>query len=165
MQPSRMAPKHTVRRVPRVPRSARFATKRSIASKHGLAAVDVNNFHGNRWRSWVERREKMRLIEIMFVPDLAARVWPAERVLLGLRVDRQIRALLRECALEVCYHASDVCTAEQAQILKRPIYLDLRSKFTRTLTSQNCSPAPARKLQPLLGGSLSGGEGGGAHAA
>jgi hypothetical protein len=161
MQPSRMAPKHTVRRVPRVPRSARFATKRSIASKHGLAAVDVNNFHGTAG----DPREKMRLIEIMFVPDLAARVWPAERVLLGLRVDRQIRALLRECALEVCYHASDVCTAEQAKILKRPIYLDLRSKFTRTLTSQNCSPAPARKLQPLLGGSLSGGEGGGAHAA
>jgi hypothetical protein len=160
MQPSRMAPKHTVRRIPRVPRSARFAAKRS--SKHGLAAVDITHLHGNRR---VDAELRMQLLELIFVPDLAARVWPAERVLLGLRVDRQIRALLRECALEVCYHASDVCTAEQAQILKRPIYFDLRSKFTRTLTSQNFSPAPARKLQPLLGGSLSGEEGGGAHAA
>jgi len=70
----------------------------------------------------------MQLRELLCVPDLAARVWPAERVLLGLRVDRQIRALLRECALAVCYHASDVCTAEQLQLANFSLFWAVRSR-------------------------------------
>jgi hypothetical protein len=52
---------------------------------------------------------------LLSVPDLVARVWPAQRVILGLRVSSEVRAALQEFALAVCYCASHASTAEQLE--------------------------------------------------
>ena len=88
-------------------------------------------------------RDQPEMWGVLCTPDLVPKIWPAERILLGLRVNLELRQALLSCSREghhriacwlcvkqhlthvletVCYSARETCSSEE---LARAEFVDL----------------------------------------